>query len=59
MPCISAEQIPKMPATAMRPEQDVNQLAAAAALDIDALQEHSERLEALLRACASQQKEKP
>jgi hypothetical protein len=53
VPCVSADQVPAVPATRMDPKQDVRQLAAAAAYDLEELQTYAERADALLRACTA------
>jgi hypothetical protein len=41
----------------MDPKQDVRQLAAAAAVDLEELQTYAERADALLRSCVATKKE--
>lgn len=50
--CVSNDQLPKMPKTAMDPKQNTKQLAAAVAVDVTELQDYAVRADALLRACA-------
>lgn len=51
-PCVRDADIPKKPATAMRKDGDLKQLAAGAAIDVRNLDAYSDELAAMLRACA-------
>lgn len=50
--CIDVDKIPAAPKTAMKPEGDVKQLAAGAAVDILTLEEQNAQMRALLNGCA-------
>lgn len=52
VPCVSADEVPQMPPTAFAPGGDLKQNAAAAALDLERLQDYAVRADAVLRQCA-------
>jgi len=52
VPCINAADIPALPKSTMRPGMQVQQLAAAAAVDLTAVEDVAITQNALLRACA-------
>ncbi len=52
VPCVSAHEVPAMPGTAFAPGGDVKQNAAAAAIDVQRLQDYAVTADALLRQCA-------
>lgn len=51
--CLAAGDVPAVPATAMRRDGDLRQLAAGAASDVYALQEYAAKADALLRSCTA------
>lgn len=52
VPCVSANEVPAMPRTAFKPDGDLKQNAASAAIDLEALQDYAITADALLRQCA-------
>lgn len=52
--CVSAHEIPPLPATNFRPGQTTDQLAAAVRADLSDLEEWAIRAEAILRSCAQE-----
>lgn len=52
VPCVSAHEVPQVPRTAFVPGGDVKQNAAAAAIDLEGLQDYAVRADAVLRQCA-------
>ncbi len=51
-PCVREADIPKKPATVMRKDGDIAQLAAGAKLEVRHLDAYADKLDAMLRACA-------
>lgn len=51
VPCVSANELPQVPATAFKPGGDMKQNAAAADLDLHALEDYAVAADALLRQC--------
>lgn len=53
VPCIAAADVPTIPATAMRRDGDLRQLAAGAAVDVRQLEQYAKTADALLRGCVA------
>jgi hypothetical protein len=52
VPCVSVDQIPKVPSTYMKPADGTLQKAAQAALDLHEFEDYAAQADALLRGCA-------